>query len=50
MPLQMAASADEDPAVVRALRKAGADKTLKSTSGKTTLEMSSKPEIQALLK
>ncbi len=49
-PLHMAASADEDAAVVQALLKAGADRTLKSQSGKTAREMASKAEIQALLK
>jgi len=49
-PLHMAASADKDPAVVRVLLKAGADKALKSTSGKTAFDMSSEPQIQALLK
>lgn len=49
-PLHMAASADKDAAVVQALLKAGADKTLKSQSGKTAREMASKAEIQALLK
>ncbi|TWT15663.1 ankyrin repeat domain-containing protein [Reyranella sp. CPCC 100927] len=49
-PLHMAASADEDAAVVQALLKAGADRTLKSQSGKTAREMASKAEIQAVLK
>ncbi|WP_244642475.1 ankyrin repeat domain-containing protein [Phyllobacterium sp. 628] len=50
-PLHMAASYGDDPAVVKALLKHGADKTAKTGSGKTALDLAAdKPEIAKLLK
>jgi ankyrin repeat protein len=48
-PLHMASQQD-DPAVVKALLKDGADKTIKSSGGKTAAEMATDPAIAALLK
>ncbi|MBA8899354.1 ankyrin repeat domain-containing protein [Phyllobacterium sp. P30BS-XVII] len=50
-PLHMAASYGDDPAVIKALLKHGADKTAKTESGKTALELAAdKPAIAKLLK
>ncbi|SDO41750.1 ankyrin repeat domain-containing protein [Phyllobacterium sp. OV277] len=50
-PLHMAASYGDDPAVIKALLKHGADKTAKTESGKTALELAAdKPAITKLLK
>ncbi|GAC1041679.1 ankyrin repeat domain-containing protein [Rhizobium sp. No.120] len=48
-PLHMATQ-QHDPAVVKALLKDGADKTIKSSGGKTAAEMATDPAIAALLK
>lgn len=50
-PLHMAASYSDDPAVVQALLKHGADKSARTESGKTALELAAdKPAIAKLLK
>ncbi|MCE3543519.1 ankyrin repeat domain-containing protein, partial [Escherichia coli] len=50
-PLHMAASYSDDPAVVQALLKHGADKSARTAGGKTALELAAdKPAIAALLK